>query len=41
VVRKLFADWQRDDPEWQPVETFKRVRYEVKQRVEKLIQSLN
>lgn len=41
VVRDVFEDWQLDDPEGQPIETFRRVRDEVKERVEKLIQSLS
>jgi glutathione/glutaredoxin type arsenate reductase len=41
VLREVFQDWQLDDPEGQPIETFRRVRDEVKQRVIKLIESLN
>lgn len=41
VVRDVFEDWQLDDPEGQPIETFRRVRDEVKERVGKLIQSLS
>lgn len=41
VVRDVFEDWQLDDPEGQSVETFRRVRDEVKERVAKLIQSLS
>jgi len=40
VVRDVFEDWQLDDPEGQSIETFRRVRDEVKQRVDKLIQAL-
>ena len=39
VTRDLFEDWQLDDPAEQP-EIFPRVRDEVKERVEKLIQTL-
>ena len=40
VLREVFEDWQLDDPEGQPIETFRRVRDEVKERVVKLIESL-
>lgn len=40
VLREVFADWQLDDPEGQPIETFRRVRDEVKERVEKLVAKL-
>jgi glutathione/glutaredoxin type arsenate reductase len=38
VVREVFEDWQLDDPEGHSVETFRRVRDEVKERVAKLIE---
>lgn len=41
VLRQVFEDWQLDDPEGQPIETFRRVRDEIKERVTKLIQSLS
>jgi arsenate reductase len=41
VLRSLFADWQLDDPDGQPIETFRRVRDEIKLRVEKLVRSLS
>lgn len=41
VIREVFQDWQLEDPEGQPVETFRRVRDEVKERVEKLVQQLS
>ncbi len=41
VLREVFQDWQLDDPEGQPVETFRRVRDEVKERVEKLVEKLS
>ncbi len=40
VTREVFEDWQLDDPDGQPIETFHRVRDEIKARVEKLIASL-
>ncbi len=40
VLREVFADWQLDDPDGQPIETFYRVREEIKARVVKLVQSL-
>lgn len=39
VLRDVFEDWQLDDPAEQP-EIFPRVRDEVKERVERLIQTL-
>ena len=41
VMRDVFQDWQLDDPADQPLETFRRVRDEIKERVEKLVQSLS
>jgi arsenate reductase (thioredoxin) len=41
VIRDVFEDWQLDDPEGESIETFRRVRDEVKERVVKLIASLN
>ncbi|MBW4626522.1 MAG: arsenate reductase, glutathione/glutaredoxin type [Brasilonema octagenarum HA4186-MV1] len=41
VLRDVFEDWQLDDPEGQGIETFRRVRDEVKERVVKLIASLS
>lgn len=38
VLREVFEDWQLDDPAEQP-EIFPRVRDQIKQRVEALIQS--
>ncbi|MGE5658113.1 MAG: arsenate reductase, glutathione/glutaredoxin type [Actinomycetota bacterium] len=40
VLREVFEDWQLDDPDGQPIETFHRVRDEIKERVAKLIESL-
>ncbi|WP_179048875.1 arsenate reductase, glutathione/glutaredoxin type [Nostoc sp. TCL26-01] len=37
VLREVFEDWQLDDPEGHSIETFRRVRDEVKERVVKLI----
>ena len=39
VTREIFEDWELDDPAEQP-EIFPRVRDEVKERVETLIQTL-
>jgi arsenate reductase len=41
VVREVFEDWQLDDPDGQPLETFHRVRDEIKERVQTLIDSLS
>ena len=40
VTREIFEDWQLDDPAEQP-EIFPRVRDEVKERVEKLVRSID
>lgn len=40
VLQEVFEDWQLDDPDGQPIETFHRVRDEVKERVAKLVESL-
>ena len=37
VTREVFQDWELDDPDGQPLDTFRRVRDEIKQRVEHLI----
>lgn len=39
LTRKIFEDWQLDDPAEQP-EIFPRVRDEIKERVNQLIESL-
>ncbi|QLE40629.1 arsenate reductase, glutathione/glutaredoxin type [Nostoc sp. C052] len=41
VLREVFEDWQLDDPAGQSIETFRRVRDEVKERVVNLIERLN
>ena len=40
ILRDIFEDWQLDDPDGQPLETFSRVRDEIKQKVEELIKKL-
>lgn len=40
VVREVFEDWELDDPDGQPLETFRRVRDEIKDRVQTLIRKL-
>ena len=40
VLRKVFQDWQLDDPEGEPIETFYRVRDEIKERVALLLTKL-
>jgi arsenate reductase (thioredoxin) len=40
VLREIFEDWQLDDPDGQPIETFYRVRDEIKQKVELLINQI-
>lgn len=41
VTREIFEDWELDDPEGHGIEMFRRIRDEVKQRVEKLITALS
>jgi arsenate reductase len=41
ILREVFQDWQLNDPEGEPIETFRRVRDEIKERVIKLIESLS
>ena len=41
VTREIFEDWELDDPDGQPIETFHRVRNEIKERVAKLIEQLS
>jgi glutathione/glutaredoxin type arsenate reductase len=36
ILRDVFQDWQLEDPEGQPLEIYRRVREEIKQRVELL-----
>ena len=40
VTQEIFEDWELDDPDGQPIETFQRVREEIKERVAKLINQL-
>ena len=40
VIREIFHDWQLDDPEGEPIETFYRVRDEIKERVASLLTKL-
>ena len=40
VLREIFQDWQLDDPEGKPIETFYRVRDEIKERVALLLTKL-
>lgn len=41
VMQDIFEDWQLDDPDGQPMETFHRVRDEIKERVAQLIEKLS
>ncbi|MBD2130984.1 arsenate reductase, glutathione/glutaredoxin type [Sphaerospermopsis sp. FACHB-1094] len=41
LLRKVFADWQLDDPQGENIDTFRRIRDEVKERVIKLIADLS
>ncbi len=40
VLRDIFEDWELDDPDGQPLATFYRVRDEIKEKVEALINKL-
>ena len=41
VEREIFEDWQLDDPDGKPIETFRRVRDEIHQRVANIVQVLS
>ncbi|MEI6430354.1 MAG: arsenate reductase, glutathione/glutaredoxin type [Pseudanabaena sp. ELA607] len=41
LERQIFEDWQLDDPEGHDYATFERVRNEVQQRVQALLESLS
>lgn len=40
VVGEIFQDWQLEDPDGQPIETFRQVRDEIRQRVEALLETI-
>ena len=40
VLRDIFEDWELDDPDGQPIETFYRVRDEIKVKVTELIKKM-
>lgn len=41
VMQEVFEDWELEDPDGKPIETFKRVRDEIKERVAKLVNQLS
>jgi arsenate reductase len=41
ILQEVFEDWQLEDPDGQPLETFRRVRDEVKERVTQLVNKLS
>lgn len=41
LTQEVFEDWELDDPDGQPIETFNRVRDEIKEQVAKLIDQLD
>jgi arsenate reductase len=40
VLKDVFEDWQLDDPDGRPLDTFRRVRDEIKEKVDRLVRSL-
>ena len=40
VMQEVFEDWELEDPDGKPIETFHRVRNEIKERVSNLIEQL-
>jgi arsenate reductase len=40
-MQEVFEDWKLDDPDGQTLETFQRVRDEIKERVVNLIERLS
>ena len=41
VTQEIFEDWELEDPDGKPIETFHRVRDEIKERVAKLIDQIS
>ena len=41
VKQEIFEDWELEDPDGKPIETFQRVRDEIQERVSKLIERLS
>ncbi|GFE67562.1 arsenate reductase, glutathione/glutaredoxin type [Chroococcus sp. FPU101] len=41
LLQEVFEDWQLDDPEAESIDTFRRVRDQIKERVVKLIAQLS
>ncbi|MEM8720827.1 MAG: arsenate reductase, glutathione/glutaredoxin type [Cyanobacteria bacterium P01_G01_bin.39] len=41
VTQEVFEDWELEDPDGKPIETFHRVRDEIKERVAQLIDQLS
>ena len=41
VTQEVFEDWELEDPDGKPIETFHRVRDEIKGKVANLIEQLN
>jgi arsenate reductase len=41
VMQSVFEDWELDDPDGKPIETFHRVRDKIQERVAKLIDQLS
>ncbi len=41
VVPKVIQDWRLEDPEGQPLEAIRRIRDQIKRRVEQLIEALD
>lgn len=41
VLREVFEDWELEDPDGKSLDTFRRVRDEIKERVKQLIEKIN
>ncbi len=41
VLQERFEDWELEDPDGKPLETFHRVRDEIKERITKLIEKIS
>lgn len=41
VLREIFEDWELEDPDGKPLETFRRVRDKIKEQVNQLIAQIN
>jgi arsenate reductase len=41
ILQEIFEDWQLDDPKGQPIEVFRSIRDQIRQKVTNLVQALS